>query len=355
MGGWRSDASEAAWKWRHKVRNIGQPTEKTLADYDTDSSPKGSGDVVEEAETGPGGKRPAPMDTTLGSHPCVKTLYEGPCSSVHYKNWVDYPPKQLSKSAAKAQDRIAIKLYKVKDLKKPVVKNRYSLAYHMIEIQNLSLVAAIQPILKQEGHNIELDFPATFNAPFQSLYFCYDAIVAKSKTISQDDTLRTFMLLLIKVLKEVFQEVWAKKQSLMNSGLVSFSIAWTYFRRDAPIIGKSSHCELISKLVRTTYTTDAETGEEVLRLRSRIRRFNGEAFAWEDGEFDVPYFEGNVAITELPHRPLEFHPDSQAVAEKMTARGRMVLDYQGLVYCNYNGIGLARREDDQLEKFNVGP
>lgn len=350
MGNLGDTISETAWKWRYKVRHLGQPSEKTLADYNTTSS-SDSQTLADESDISPNAKVADSNDTALGSHPCVKTLYEGPGSSPYIKNWVDYPPKQLSKSASKAQDRVAIMLYKVKDLEKPVVKGRSSLTCASIEIQNLNLVAALEPILKKEEVNLDLSSTAHFDAPFRPLYFCYDEIAAKCRSLPQNDTLKTFMLLLIKVLDEVFEEVRLKRQSLLKSGLISYKIAWTYYVHDASILSRGPNCEVLSKAVSTTYTK--QDGKDVLRLNARILRFNGEAFMWEDCHLDVPEFEGNKPITDLPHFPLEFHENPQAVKDQMAARGRMVLDYQGLVYCTYDGVAMFQDERGGTQKYNV--
>ncbi len=351
MGNWREYISETAWKWRYKIQHLGEPAEKTLAHYHSGSSLADSGSLFEEVGIGSKGKGADAPEGILGSHPCVRTFYEGPGSSKNMKNWVDYPPKQLSKSAAKAQDRVAIKLFKVKDLEKPVVKGRYSLKYLAIEIQNLNLVAALGPILKNEEVNLDLNSPAHFEAPFRPLYFCYDRIVTKYKSLPQEDTLKKFMLLLIRVLDEVFEEVRLKKQSLLESGLISFAIAWTFFVKDAPVISQGSSCDILSKAVSTTYSQ--REGELVLRLKARVLKFNGEAFVWEDSQLDMPQFAGNKPITDLPYFPLEFHENPQAVRDKMASRGCKVLDYQGLVYCTYDGIAV-HREQKEIQKFNVG-
>jgi hypothetical protein len=67
---------------------------------------------------------------------------------------------------------------------------------------------------------------------------------------------------------------------------------------------------------------------------------------------DIPNFEGLKPITELQHYPLIFFKDAEETKRRLLERGKKVLDYQGLTYCTYNGIGIYR-EDKRVEKHNV--
>jgi hypothetical protein len=279
-------------------------------------------------------------------------LYEGRNTNENYVDWVDYPPpRQLSGSAAKAQDRVAIKVYKVKDKDKPVISGRFALKYHMIEIQNPALVALIKDILKKEDVHLDVNEVARFTEPFRALYFRYDEIVAKYKTLLDGDALKPHVLLLIRVLDDMFGEIRAKKKSLLASGLVNFKLAWTYFPRDCEVISWGNNCELLCKVVDTTLSKTAH-GSTLLVIRGKVMRFNGESFIWEDCELEIMPFEGNKPIRDLPHHPVEFLDDAEAMKSKLRARGRKVLDFQGLTYCLYTGVGIFV-EGKNVERHNV--
>jgi hypothetical protein len=70
---------------------------------------------------------------------------------------------------------------------------------------------------------------------------------------------------------------------------------------------------------------------------------------------DIPSFEGNRPITELDHYPLPFADDASAVKARLAARGKKVLQYQGLTYCEYEGLGLYSDDACQVqnEKHNA--
>jgi len=359
----REDVTETLWTVKYKIRTTLTRTDRTLADFSSESS----FDLSHTTAGGVGGRDAARLDSSAGGEkdgggddgkdanfgttPAVKTLYERRNSSDSWIDWVDYPPKQLSKGAAKAQDRVAIKLYKVRDTEKPAVGGRFSLKNFRIDVQNLQLVAVLADILKKENEHIEPNDMATFREPFRSLFFCYNDIVATYKTLNESDPLRTHMLLLIKVLDDLFGELRAKRRSLLSSGLISFKLSWTLFPKDCEIISWGNNTELMLKVVDASIR-QVNPAQGVLIIRCKVLRFNGEAFVWEDVELDIPQFEGNKPITDLPHYPLSFLPDAKDTKARLAERGRKVLDYQGLTYCMYSGIGIYH-EDKRVEKHNV--
>ncbi|KAH8660482.1 hypothetical protein BX600DRAFT_467761 [Xylariales sp. PMI_506] len=341
------DVSETTWKWRYKAKTLGRSKEKTISDFESSSPSSSLTDLKGEVDI----KKPSDQKHGgLGSHPSVKTFYEGPNSSERMINWVDYPPRQISKSAAKAQDRVSINLYQTKDLDKPVISGRFALKYHMIEIQNLELVAALKPLVEKQGLHLDANEIAKFESPFRPLYFAYDDIVSMSKEAAAGAGLRPHVLLLIKVLDEVFVELRSKKKNLQSSMLVNFNIAWTYFARDSAVISSGYNCEYMSKVVDTVLKTTPMG--KVLVIKAQSLKFNGEAFVWEDECLEIPSFKGNKPIKELPHYPVQFHEAPQALEAKMGARGRKVLDYQGLSYCEYNGVAIFH-QDKKIEKHNI--
>ncbi len=343
----KANIKDMAWKWRCQLSSIGQRKDRTLSDF-----PSGASSLATEAGAASAADSAAPTTTlTIGGVAAIKTLYESKNSNESYIDWQDYPPRQTSAKVAKAHDRVAIKVYKVKDTDKPVISGRFALKFHRIDIQNPLLIAALEPILKKEGVHLDVNETAIFKEPFRPLFFRFGDIVAKWKSLADGNQAKDFVLLLLKLLDEIFAEVRAKRRHLGDSGLVSFNHAWTFFARDSVVISHASNCSLLSKVVDTEYVKKTSSSL-VLRIRVKVLRFNGEAFEWERQELEIAQFTGNRPMTELRHYPLEFHPDARDVEAKMTARGLRVLDYQGLSYVLYTGIGIYQ-EGQKMEKHNV--
>jgi len=343
------DIKDLTWKWRCKLS--GQKKEKSLSDFESESSVVSKEDVEPKSATGKTSAGRS-KDPEFGGSALVKTLYEGKNSGDNYIDWQDYPPRQVSKSVAKSNDRVAIKVYKVKDKGKPVIGGRFALKYHQIEVQNPLLVAALAPIVKEENVHLDPSEAALFKEPFQPLYFRYDEIVAKARSLDSADPLKPFIRLLIRVLDEAFGGLKEKRQQLADMGLVNFKLAWTFFPKDSVVISHGNNCSMLSKVIDTEYAKKSMC--VVLSIRSKVLRFNGDAFVWEEQTLDIPRFEGNRPITELRHYPLEFHPEAADVEAKLRARGQVALDYQGLTYCLYSGIGLHQTAQGH-EKHIVRP
>ncbi len=351
----RREISEKAWKWRYKLQHFADSGEKTLSDFSSESGE----DSFKKHD--PSKKTPTSGSTVvtsgrngeLGASASVKTLYEGPGSHDDKYDWVDYPPRQLSKSAAKAQDRVAIKVYKIKDLEKPVISGRFSLRYHKIEVQNPLLVAALAEILKKQDIHLDPSENAAFTHPFPQLYFGYDDIVARHRALEEAEPaqpLKPFLLLLIRLLDEIFADTRAKLRGLRAGGLMSFKLAWTLFPRNTPIISFGNNCELLSKV--TEASTVNINGKVILVIHGNVLRFDGRGFSWEDYSVTIKAFSGHRPVTELPAYPLEFHEEAAAVKARLTARGNKMLDFQALTYVNYSGIGI-HVEGKNTSKHNV--
>ncbi|KAK4222477.1 ATP-dependent zinc metalloprotease YME1L1 [Podospora fimiseda] len=334
----RKEVSEAVYKWRYKLTHLGNDGEKTLADFSSESDLASNNDEKSKTNTSSSGGPSQKLD--VGNNVSIKTLYEGPDSHGEHFDWIDYPPRQLSKSAAKAQSRVAIKVFKTKDREKPVISGRYSLRYHQIEVQNSLLVAALGKILKKQDIHLDVEESATFTHPFQSLFFAYDDIVAKYESLDNEErpTLGPFVLLLIKLLDDIFADTRAKLRGLKKNNLVTFKLAWTYFPKNTTLITWGPNCELLTKVTGTEYRT--VENRIVLVVKGEVVSFDGKRFYWESYETCIPSFSGNKPITDLSAYPLEYHEDAEGVRERFTARGKKMLDYQGLTYINYSGVAI---------------
>nr|XP_036582506.1 Vacuolar protein sorting-associated protein 4B [Colletotrichum truncatum]KAF6791210.1 Vacuolar protein sorting-associated protein 4B [Colletotrichum truncatum] len=329
----RENLSDAAWKLRCKVMPQKEKIGRDINDIEgslSDDDPK----------------KVVASDPTFGIDIAVKTLYEGKNSCNGMYDWVDFPPKQLSKKAVLSQDRPAIKVYKIKDLEKPVIGGRFSLTYAQIIIQNPGLVSALEPILKKEDVHLDPTDAATFQAPFRPLYFCYDEILSLYKTTS-DSSLKDYAQLLVRTLDDMLGETREKKRRLQASGLINFKLAWTYFPRDTVVYSYGRNAEMLCKVKDTAYE-QTECGK-IFMIHCKVLSFNGDAFVWTDKTLIVPEFSGNKPISDLDHYPLQFHSDPDGVRQRMHARGTRVLDLQGLTYCTYNGIAIDGKDKHNVE------
>ncbi|KAL7792087.1 hypothetical protein V8C37DRAFT_416451 [Trichoderma ceciliae] len=343
----RETISDFVWKWRCKIFPVKDST------FSKKDAGNGKDGVVTAADEPTAGAVPASeKDPNFGSSPIIKTFYDKNTSDTYSSHeWVDYPPKQMSKSAARAQERVAIKVYKIRDHRKPCISGRIPLNYHKIEVQNLTLVAALAPIVKKENFHLDVNEAATFEDPFRSLWFCQDDIKELYKKAESSDPLKSYLKLFIQVLDDLFREMIIKRRNIQTSRLVDFRTAWTLFPRGSTVYSFGINAEFLSKVESTNYVN--KSSGNALHVKTKILKFNGEKFVWQEQILPIDEFEGNKPILELGHYPLEFHQDPKDVERRLTARGRKVLDLQGLQYRLYTGIALHHAGKDCIEKHNV--
>ncbi|KAK1245574.1 hypothetical protein MKX08_005203 [Trichoderma sp. CBMAI-0020] len=333
----REAISDFAWKWRCKLFPV----------KDTAFSKRAAKGKDGAAADGADGDK----DPSFGASPIVKTLYDKNTSDLHSRHeWVDYPPKQMSKAAARAQDRVAIKVYKVRDHRKPCISGRVPLKYFKIEVQNPTLVAALAPIVKKENCHLDVNEAASFEEPFRSLWFCQDDIKELYKKTDVSEPLKSYLKLFIQVLDDLFREMTIKRRNIQTSRLVDFRTAWTLFPRGSTVYSFGINAEFLAKVESTAYVNTSSGN--ALQIKVKILKFNGEKFVWQERALPVDEFEGNKPILELGHYPLDFHQDAEDIKRRLTVRGRKVLDLQGLEYRLYNGIALYDGRGC-IEKHNV--
>ncbi|KAH8168819.1 ATPase family associated with various cellular activities (AAA) domain-containing protein [Sarocladium implicatum] len=335
----REQVSETAWRWRWKIlpQKSSLPEKPLSLDSTEDDNAKGP----------VSGKDPA-----FGAEIQIKTLFEGKHSDSDRFDWVDYPPKQISKAASRAQDRVAIRVFKIKDRDKPCIQGRYPLKFHKIDIQNSLLVTALEPILQKENVKLDTNETAMFLFPFRPLWFCQEEIHNLWRSKAEDEPIKPYLELLLRLLDEVFADMRVKRRHLKASGLVDFRTAWTLFPRGSTIYSEGLNSEFLAKVDTTSYVCEGD--KTWLVLKCKVLSFSGELFLWKSKKLAIGQYEGNKLVRDLDHFPLEFHPDASAIERRVAARGKKVLDLQGLEYRCYNALALHKSaEKDCIEKHNV--
>lgn len=288
-------------------------------------------------------------DPEFGTSASVKVFYEGKNTGRGGINWVETPPKQLNEKVARANNRVAIKIFKLKDHEQPTISGKTPLKIHQIEVQSAILVTALKEIVKHEGMHLETTEAAKFSEPFKPLFFSYDKIMALYDKTKSGGVLKQHLKLLVQVMDEMFGSFMTHLKHLNTSGLISYKLAWTYFRKNSMLFCPSRDAERIFRVISTSYETHPAP---YFKINCEEIAFDGEAFVWKATTQKFPPFSGNLPVTELPVYPLEFHDDPEAVKERLTARAKKALEYQELTYCDYNGVGLLKTQCG-MQRHNV--
>jgi hypothetical protein len=334
---------------REKIAALTHSNEKHVNDFSSESEFSiidEKNDAQKQSKAKAAAKE---LENTSGIDPIVKTFYEAAEPIEGQFNWSEIPPRQMSKRVAMKHDRIAIKVYRVKDHDKPVISGRHALKYHSIELQNHALISALKDIVKKEGVFLDVSEVARFTEPFRPLYFCAEEIAALYKLTPEESPLKVQLLLLLKLMGDMFGATRNQVRQLQANNLISYKLAWTYFPKDSMAYRPGKDCESVYKVVNTVYKTRPCPH---LHVDAKEIVFDGTAFAWVKTEFVIPAWAGNQPITDMPVYPLEFHKDPETVKARMIERGKRALDYQSLHYCLYTGVGYLI-QGKKLEKHNV--
>ncbi|KAJ4221582.1 hypothetical protein NW759_006827 [Fusarium solani] len=282
----------------------------------------------------------------FGANPIIKTMYEDKLSS-GVPQWTDEPRGQISKEAADDQDSAAIKLFRIKDRGKVGFNGDCHWKISRVDVQNPLLVSALTPILKKENVHLDPRSVATFTEPFRPLWFQHEKIVDLFCK-NQDNPLEPFLKLFVDVLNELFRALNAKTAKLRQSELTDFRTAWSLFPRDSSVYSYSIGSHILRKVDSTEY--EGSRGNGRLVITCKTISFSGEGFYWSKVNLIIPEFTGNKPIRELGCYPFKFHKDQDSITERLTARGRKVLDLQGLTYRTYNGIAIYPADHGPLRQ-----
>ncbi|KAH6693328.1 P-loop containing nucleoside triphosphate hydrolase protein [Leptodontidium sp. MPI-SDFR-AT-0119] len=293
-------------------------------------------DSTVDAET-PGPSIIPGKDADFGTSTSVKVFYEGKRSHGGHYDWVETPPKQLNEKIAKANNRVAIKIFKIKDHEQPTISGKTPLKIHSIEIQSAILVAALKDILKPQGMYLETSEPAKFQEPFKPLFFTYDKIIALYDRTKAKGLLKEHLNLLVQVMDEMFGSFMEHLKHLNASGLISYKLAWTYFPKHTMIFYGTKDCERVCRVTGTNYVSHPVP---LMNVDCEEIAFDGECFDWTPIQVQIPMFGGNRPVTDLPCYPISFHDSPETVKERLTERAKKALEYQELTYCDYTGVGL---------------
>jgi hypothetical protein len=276
-------------------------------------------------------------DEDFGTSTSVKIFYEGKKSGGGYYNWVETPPKQLPEKIAKANNRVAIKIFKIKDHEQPTISGKTPLKIHEVELQSAILVTALKDIVKDQGLHLESTEVAKFQTPFKPLYFSYDKIMALVQKTTAKGLLKEHLNLLVQVMEEMFGGFMTHLRNLNASRLISYKLAWTYFPKNTMLYCGTSDCERVVRVISTAYVAHPAPA---MTISCEEIAFDGETFAWKPLSLKIPAFCGNLPIVDLPCYPLSFHEDAEGVKARLSIRAKKTLEYQELNYCEYFGVAL---------------
>lgn len=283
----------------------------------------------------------------VGTKCAVKNLYEGPVRRPGQSNWVDKYPDDLgvtAESAETAQYALIIRNRRNNDNSKKL------LVIDSIVVQSPFLKSALAPVLKgYPGVTTELE-RLTFNAPFQPLIHRWDDLV-KAVEDEQDPITKEHLDLFYQTLHEEIKDSIAEIKDVLSHNVITFGLLWAIFRPGDLIFTLDNGKESCFELKTGAYATAGSCN--VFSIIFEYIDWTGTTFGrGAMGKYISP-FDGTKPITQLREFPLEFHPDREAIRERLISRGKRFEELCGYHYKGYEGLAIASHFRGGSLKFNV--
>ncbi|RTE82928.1 hypothetical protein BHE90_002495 [Fusarium euwallaceae] len=149
-------------------------------------------------------------------------------------------------------------------------------------------------------------------------------------------------------------------QGLMSEGLITFELLCGLFKpHSALYTNKNTLRE--HQVLRFVSGTEGEDryDQRLYKVCACLITHDGENLGWARAEFELPFFEGNLPITDLNLFPLDMHPDKESIRQELADRGRF---FNALVkeptckwygttalYSKERGSGWGYKEEDWEE------
>ena len=286
-----------------------------------------------------------PVD--VGTKCAVKNLYEGPVSYSGQFNWVDTYPDDLgvvAESAETAQYALLIRNRRTRDNSKKLLK------IDSLVVQSPFLKSALGPVMRNyPGITTELE-RLTFIAPFQPLIHRWDDL-EKAVKDEQDPVTKQHLDLFFCTLHAEIKDTIAEIKDVLSHNVITFHLLWAIFRPGDLIFTLDNGKETCFQLNIAEYGTFGCARAFLLQLEQID--WSGTTFGRSSTTRSITSFDGTKPIIQLQQFPFPFHPDKEAVRERLISRGRRFQELKGYHYKSYEGLAIGSEMRGGSWKFNV--
>ncbi|MCJ1404451.1 hypothetical protein MMC11_007676 [Xylographa trunciseda] len=182
------------------------------------------------------------------------------------------------------------------------------------------------------------DVPITEEAPF-ALFYHYKSELAQYE--AKDEVVKQHHQVLVEWMDAELGPVCAGADKLIEKGYITFPLLWTVFKTgELQFSSHQGHARLY-KLDTAVYKETANKGQ-LFEVKCSYVDYNGTSVgrARETIEmYDRIHFTGTSPskIATLPVSPRKFIEDED-LEERLTARGKRMLGFQGVVVMEYGGL-----------------
>lgn len=189
----------------------------------------------------------------------------------------------------------------------------------------------------------------TVDSPPKACYHYLPELRAEVKKLEGEERMHCDFMMdwLESELKEVISEV----KNLGGQGLITYPLLWTLFKPGELVYCPQSEGDRSRAYINKSHEYICSRRPSFNLSYSYIT-YDGTHFGHMSDRASIQAFSGTRKITKLPLFPLDYHPNSKAVREKLIARGQKFEELRGKQYMHY--IGLTRPEwDDILQRHKA--
>ncbi|KAF2404108.1 P-loop containing nucleoside triphosphate hydrolase protein [Trichodelitschia bisporula] len=306
-----------------------------------------------EVPTGEPGPKTNGEHMEAGMDCNIKKLYSGKEDKRGRFQWQTTPPEDVKDPVENSETaKYALLVRNTKVYNNP----RKTMAIHSIVVQS--------PFLKKLLQNVLRDYPGiTVNLRRLELAGKFEPLIHRwgrlKEAISKlgDETeeeieTKRHADLLFDVLATEFKDLIDSSQDMMSKGVMTFEYLWTIFQPGALVYTRQDGQDTALKLVSAKYGMDSN-GVPVLWLSGKYVDWDGSRFGTNKINIKIGQYAGTRKIAALNALPLEYHPDREALRERLDARGKRVEELAGSYYRQYHGVGWKLSPFGGKDKYNI--
>jgi hypothetical protein len=280
----------------------------------------------------------------IGAIAEVKTFYEGPPledRDPKQINWVEWQPPTLPEAKKVKWEGYAIQIYKIQETNQ---------TFGNVATFKVSFISLLSPHIKDqlkdllEYHGVTWDSnKASINWPLEPLYFARENIAELSKT-AKEEQVRAHLDQLYKVINDELGPTIDQVEDLEKSDQITHALVWTLFPKGTIVIVNRSGDVNPERAYRVLQSTGSSFSNSCFDVKAEYVQFDGIRYRLEQKILCIPFFEGKKPINSLPYYPIYAATDPQLLREKLCARGRRTLDFQGIEYMQYRELNEREQE-----------
>lgn len=176
----------------------------------------------------------------------------------------------------------------------------------------------------------------------------------KSKARKQAAIKAAHLKVLIKYLDTDYADTKKTLHPLLKSNLITFDLLWalfkpntiaytsTYGHADEPRAFKIEYAIKENSVLKGDYYV----------VEGRYLEYDGRSFGMGAMSVNVDNFKGARKITSLKCYPIQYHPESKQLEEKLIERGKKFVSLRGMNYRFHKGMAFFKKKQNVI-KVNV--